>query len=594
MIKTYDKFNLFSTKENNQNITNKSVELQQYGKMCLNYKQYLSDINETILDKVKNLVNNVDVTDLTLTVTNISTIVNNEFNKHNMFMIFINKKDKNYEKELYERIYEILLNNSNIIDLINKRLKSSGDYNVNNDIIKKLLEKQALVYVSDTVKNYKFVNSSDLEQFMSIIERNVVIITKYCKLSINYPNLYSSIDFKPMFENNNITDIDIGNFMTLLHSDYFNHIISNQYNTVIYNTDKSNIVKLLSMLDNYCLIGLNKDRVKGIFNIKLINNLCEYVMNNSLETVYWNHILPHMKNLNTYILENWENTDEYLTNTERCLVHYLKKYDASDIKSKINDIENNILLTKDIRNLTINIKQRYEILHKYNNDKVGLNTDILHVDGNQVNDLPSLPHYKLNSTLQSYETILSTYYEKKYPNRDINIDQEKSIATVQYNDINITGPLIYINVLMIINDSNNATIENIMGELCKNNENINEIEQIVINMQKAKYITYVNHKYNIGNFVEDTVLQILENTDNEEESEDKQNNIIMCHIIKYLKVNSTKYNTVNQIIVALKNKYDLELSDKQTLVQNLCKYLIEKSFIREDKEAGEKRYRYQL
>lgn len=585
MINIEDKFNLF----NKQKLCTEPISLnyektpQSYIKIRMYHKEYLTLINDKIKTEIVNYIDNTIETDIKTIISEIISLVNNITNNDKEIYTYITDKQSIINSH-EEMIYNCLKNSDKIIKLIEPTLDNFTIKHVKintKSIYGKLLSLYVVEYCINKCKNH-ILNLKNLvtSDFISIIYGILNTFNYTDKKSVVFNNL----DFRDLFQMSNAEDIrslvNRNTFIKELLIRQLCKVIKNYDSPKTYDEEKIKefieFINMCSKISSYLvLIKKTTDTVKEIkekFSEATLNLIYKYITNNDISVEHWTAILPYIKDYNNYILDNWKDTEEYIDIIKPKIIAYGKMYKITALNDKITNMKNNILLNKELYNLSVNIKQKYAKLHDFNTDNVKINPKIMNVDITYVDVLKTVEKYNLNQTLTAYENVFNVFYKEKYPERDFSISHMKSVATITYNNYQITGPLICINILMIIYESSNATIEYIMRELTTDNT-IDEISDIIIKMQKLDYIKYQNHKYHIGNFSCDTVIDINKKTREVKNEPEKDFTVIVsCYVMKVLKQNSTKFFTINEITNEIYNKYP-DISCDEVSVEFSCNHL---------------------
>ena len=511
-----------------------------------------------------------------------------QFNEN--FYKFLKNKKSCVKSTIEQVLIDTSSTNEKIITHCHKCIRES-----NTSLIFESNTVAFIVYNTYLLDQFRPINEiSDLES-LTKLERN---ITKY--RTMYYDNKYIDIvktyDFSNLLvlrDANSYWD-DNGTYLrkclSILKMDHIWSIVCDNIN----NSIKDNINKYLMEMDKLiflseCLLDFrvpgiathltilfdNKDFAHRFYTYVVIN---DSQINLSKFNQFFSGFKEFINENVALICDNYDNTIKNLSSPQDNEIIIF-------IDNVIKEYKETVLIVDEFRALTVNIKNKHTKLQKYNkvsdNKSYDLNLVTFKCDATDHIDKENNTNMVLNPALQYYITTFNAFYVKKYEKRTHLIMPSKCTVTVSYNDFTINGKILDINIMMTIVNYPNSTIDTVLQMLKVSDEDIDDICDDIIALQKHGYIKYDQSGFSIPKFNKDIIVDtdIIINTKDEKDLV----NVAECYIVKMLKSASTLSFSDDEIhnhIISLNidsfTKSDTLLAINNLLSKHIVKYQDEK------------------
>lgn len=477
-----------------------------------------------------------------------------------------------------ETLLSTIAKNGKVIYLYNK-------YIIESNISDTLFSDQTIVKNTSFYPVYKNYLLDRFRQF-DIITGGPILTDLY-KLIKLYCNNYNDTDYYEIIDNynlDNLLDIDnIKSTLVLIKNSYIakqiKKNINNAINRYVYNIeDFINLISYLIQYNYKPTIYLEK-----IFNdIEFVERFHIYITTQNVSSDIVDFI-PYLQSYPTYIDNNFsliymnrDNVLDLLTN-----LNFNNK--LAEVTDKFNTYRENVLVLNEFRKLKVNIKSKIDIPEQYCKeiltDKYDLN--IVNIKCNMSNIIitENVPNMQISSNINYYVKSFDTFYKTKFSKRTYRISLLKSVITVNHNGYNISGNIIDINIMMVICEETNSTLENITSKLITMDKNYEGVLKNINDLHKCGYISLdiKNKTFSIPDFKKsitvDTSINIIDKN---------LETIAECYITKLLKSSSSKLFSSDEICDHITN-LNTEQFNKID-IYNAMNSLIDKEIIKYTEE----------
>jgi len=307
-----------------------------------------------------------------------------------------------------------------------------------------------------------------------------------------------------------------------------------------------------------------------------------------------------------------KNINEYLENNHQLKEHVSKSIDK--ILNVLSDIDNSLTATKEMH--LINIKYKNKDGQIVSNEMYSQKNILYTLVSDGTNwtehkdDITNNYNINYNSALKFAVNTFNEYYLQKCSQRKIKYFNDSSTVILNYNNYKLKLTLAQSSILMLFDKSNlYKTFDEICLALIPSNDTNESIKQqvkrlckslvysqILLQVTSDKYQINIDLKfpeqYNNGNMIINMIkfyYKALKDTDDIVVQEVKQivheidydrSNTLKCYIIRLVKLNKTKYYTINELYDNLKLElkiFDYDLTEITNIVGQLTKnYYLDK------------------
>ena len=528
-------------------------------------------------------------------ITEIQNFLNyrNYYNdKPNLILLFIKKKFSEYISKNYQIITlqeaDINFYLENICKFINTKF---------NNILNNLFLKNLIDLIEYNNSNNKFFSQIKMEYYKEII-------STFFEGSYSLPKKIKKEKLFNIIDNNwlNIKFENIINLSVCLNKFKFENIDISKYSNIYENKfdDKINIVKLLEYI-NKCFVENKEDKdLEDIDNIKNISNskiLKKYNFRFIIDILKSNGFLL-FEEYHKIITQKYKNINDFMVfKKEKRLINYflyIISQKSSDnvnryvneklikIKDYLRDLEDNY--NNNINYQKIPVKQESDKyknidLSCYNRDNTSFNI-FKYTNTNKI----MISKYNLCDKIEPYFDIYKSYYNSRYPDRELEFDiiNSTTIVKVKFMEKTYYIHMAVIQFLVmdklfkfdeglnIIELSTNVGIkpqdlQDTINSLLKiklikrtDNKNIEEIK-FLINYS----FEYKKHQVSISSMV------LKENIEDNKEKEflhDRQT-IVLANLYDYIKKNKYCYEDVLLTDLQYKIPFKLNIDYIQTAIK---------------------------
>lgn len=532
--------------------------------------------------------------------------IDNKFIKYIIFIVNILRDiEISYYQLLLDKIiiliYEnYLIKDNNLIEKYNiinnikhfSTLKNELNNNIQNNIqnnklfdylIINLIKKLPLIEFINQIdiintNNFYFDIIKDCLQYNIFYNDIILNITK----NINILNSYIHINTEKYKSEKLLIEIYkiFKIFKIIIDSFYFDDMILN-----IISLSITNFIEQEKNLIDYICYGLlifakklNNDNYKYLNNIIfVISNCISYSsINYSFQYTFYKYLkLYNLSNININYLP------KYLIN----LIHENNRINIHDN----NNNENIIKIKKYISEIERNIRHNIELKQV----KISTNISDIEYNFNKCSFLLLEKNEKIsfeseiiipNELLIYYKTIES-FYHIKFPYKKINWIYDNCKIILNYNNYTISGSLIPILILFVINKFNVLTQDELYKKLILNitSDNCEYINKYIQILLDINLITFINLEYKLNIINKDYNIDfnnIINKTENNNNNHYDINNTIDCYIIKILKP-LIHGIYINDLLIEL-NKINIHFKINIEQLQERISFLINKYYILQD------------
>ena len=440
------------------------------------------------IETIKKSLNDIGKIFNTSTITDYATIQTSITNTHNIFKIIIdeiNKKNNSntaYEKELLEKICDIVKNINNLLPMslnnknINKGLNHRNNlfiagsalsyintnllqYNINNDTYINIKLKILNQYTTPSSKNitelidiYKKINyvytraDTNLLSIEDVVDTNIFKIDNYNYISPTIKKPENSQWGYPLFSSNNkIQKTILIDFIVFIKtkipplkaieppnitpSPYVIIDTSNSNNLIIITFAKEQITEtknMLSTLKTYCTINTS-----GIINLIPAVNINDNIFGNLINNLI--NKLANMQNIKIFIYKYIYELFRNYIYTQHIKDTYIVLNDVLNIDidiEKINTGIYNVLINFITNNATIKLQNLNKMTPAANKTIDELQT----FDANKIYDILNICAYLHNDYYNLIMTYIYTFlYNNKYTQTSIiNIINENLLSNTHH------------------------------------------------------------------------------------------------------------------------------------------------------------------
>lgn len=548
-----------------------------YNKCYINYINNPEQTNELIINEIKSYI---DKNYLLIKTDDVD--INYYIEKINLFA---KKKFKDVTKEM---------NIDNIISLCDYYKNSIT--NVNNNIPNNYLYWKKIYYklIHDNILcgTYKMYGKKDKNTLINLIDE------EWNK--INFINL---IDFADTLNKMKFLDINIDKFIEIIINKFDNEKNIEKLFNYIYNKMQYN---------NLQNEELNNDLDENIDNKKTNYNKSKYNFRFIIDNLKSNGYLlfeEFNKNINKKYKQNTQNHQFCEIKTDKRIINYFmylisqKKSDTTNvkvneillrIKNYLDDIEESFSNNRSYR--IISIKQESE---KYKNIDLNLyNREITTFTilkySNMTNINTNISNFKLNQQIEPYFDIYKSYYNSRFPDREITFDPIQSTMIVK---MTFNSKLYYVHLSLIqyivldklFNSNDGLGIEDISFltniQIINLQETINSLLHVklikrTIDLSINDVKLFINYDF-VHENNKISICSLIINKKDIKINEEKEflidrNTIILSNVYDYVKKNKTF--TTDLIYDELsKNKIPFEINFKQ--INDCVDFMLEKKYV---------------